>query len=238
MGGLVLGSHAVRGYADGGEVTEADDKAAGLKASQGESVGFLERLRMGNIDDSSSEAYKRFGAGRGKAEREMDAAIKSFDNLPTTSGAAESAPAPKKAEYTDTEFGDLEGAQKRAAEAKPAIRPAARNAMRSSASKPVAVSKADPDESEAETKRLSSVPANPANSVVRIKKSEPAARTSTFDPDRIDNFGAAPKPAPAKQPERDTTPRRGYMTGYAKGAPATEKASPSKSEILGSTRAR
>jgi hypothetical protein len=45
------------------------DKEAGLKASKGEKVGFFERLRMGNIDDEKSEAYKRFGAGRGKMER-------------------------------------------------------------------------------------------------------------------------------------------------------------------------
>ncbi len=46
-----------------------DDKAAGLKASEGEKVGFFERLRMGNIDDPNSEAYRRFGAGRGADER-------------------------------------------------------------------------------------------------------------------------------------------------------------------------
>jgi hypothetical protein len=48
---------------------EAADKAAGLQASKNEDVGFFGRLRMGNIDDPSSEAYKRFGAGRGRAER-------------------------------------------------------------------------------------------------------------------------------------------------------------------------
>jgi hypothetical protein len=53
-------------YQEGGE---AEDKKRGLAASNKEgSVGFFERLRMGNIDDSTSEAYKRFGAGRGKAE--------------------------------------------------------------------------------------------------------------------------------------------------------------------------
>lgn len=31
---------------------------------EGGNVGFFERLRMGNIDDPSSEAYRRFGAGR------------------------------------------------------------------------------------------------------------------------------------------------------------------------------
>jgi hypothetical protein len=53
-------------YQAGGE---AEDKKRGLAASNKEgSVGFFERLRMGNIDDPKSEAYKRFGAGRGKAE--------------------------------------------------------------------------------------------------------------------------------------------------------------------------
>ena len=62
-------------YEGGGEVSgevnpkEAADKEAGLKASKGEDVGFFKRLRMGNIDDPSSEAYKRFGAGRGRADR-------------------------------------------------------------------------------------------------------------------------------------------------------------------------
>jgi hypothetical protein len=60
-------------FAEGG-MTDADqeaaDKAAGLEESNKEApVGFFERLRMGNIDDSSSEAYKRFGAGRGATSR-------------------------------------------------------------------------------------------------------------------------------------------------------------------------
>lgn len=57
-----------RRFADGGDTTESD-KAEGLKASSGEKVGFFDRLRMGNIDQEGSEAYKRFGAGRGKMER-------------------------------------------------------------------------------------------------------------------------------------------------------------------------
>ena len=59
-----------RRFAEGG-ISEAADKESGLKASQGEKVGFFERLRMGNIDDEGSEAYRRFGAGRGKAERTL-----------------------------------------------------------------------------------------------------------------------------------------------------------------------
>ena len=61
-------------YEGGGEISgevdpkEAAAKEAGLKASRGDDVGFFQRLRMGNIDDPSSEAYKRFGAGRGRSE--------------------------------------------------------------------------------------------------------------------------------------------------------------------------
>ena len=61
-------------YEGGGEISgtvdpkEAADKETGLKASKDDDVGFLQRLRMGNIDDPSSEAYKRFGAGRGRSE--------------------------------------------------------------------------------------------------------------------------------------------------------------------------
>jgi hypothetical protein len=51
---------------DEGGMTEEDAKKKGLEASKDEKVGFFERLRMGNIDDPRSEAYKRFGAGRGR----------------------------------------------------------------------------------------------------------------------------------------------------------------------------
>jgi hypothetical protein len=54
-------------YQEGGSAEE--DKKRGLEASKDEKVGFIERLRMGNIDDPKSEAYKRFGAGRGAVER-------------------------------------------------------------------------------------------------------------------------------------------------------------------------
>lgn len=57
-------------FAEGG-ISESADKEAGLLASKGEKVGFFDRLRMGNIDDPSSEAYRRFGAGRAKADRDM-----------------------------------------------------------------------------------------------------------------------------------------------------------------------
>jgi hypothetical protein len=45
---------------------EAKLKKRGLASA--DKVGFFERIRMGNIDDPSSEAYKKLGAGRGRAE--------------------------------------------------------------------------------------------------------------------------------------------------------------------------
>ena len=63
-----MATKKIKRFQEGGLSDEAD-KAAGLEASRDDKVGFLERLRMGNIDDSSSEAYKRFGAGRGRAAR-------------------------------------------------------------------------------------------------------------------------------------------------------------------------
>lgn len=58
----------IKRFQEGG-MSEDEAKAAGLEASKEDKVGFLERLRMGNIDDEGSEAYKRFGAGRGRAAR-------------------------------------------------------------------------------------------------------------------------------------------------------------------------
>jgi hypothetical protein len=82
-----------RRFAEGG-ISEAADKESGLKASQGEKVGFFERLRMGNIDDEGSEAYRRFGAGRAKADRDIAneaAAMRAVDASRASAAAAPSA---------------------------------------------------------------------------------------------------------------------------------------------------
>jgi hypothetical protein len=63
-----MATKKIKRFNEGG-ITEAEDKARGLESSKEDKVGFFERLRMGNIDDEGSEAYRRFGAGRGKAER-------------------------------------------------------------------------------------------------------------------------------------------------------------------------
>lgn len=63
-------------FAGGGE---AEEKEAGLEASRGEKIGFLERLRMGNIDEPTSEAYKRLGAGRGREVKSIAASDRKFN---------------------------------------------------------------------------------------------------------------------------------------------------------------
>lgn len=67
----------------------SEDKEAGLEASKGESVGFLERLRMGNIDDPSSEAFKRLGAGRGREAKSIAASDRKFTSPSTSTSMPE-----------------------------------------------------------------------------------------------------------------------------------------------------
>jgi hypothetical protein len=134
---------AVVRMADGGDVSEAEDKASGLAASSGEKVGFFERLRMGNIDDPKSEAYSRLGAGRAKADRDMEneaAAMRTVDQ-----SRAEAT----KAARDDADFAEMDrqiasgrsvtGTEPKppapAPVAKPKPRPA-RNAVRASAAAP------------------------------------------------------------------------------------------------------
>jgi hypothetical protein len=85
----------VKRYQEGGE---AELKARGLESSKGDKVSFLERLRMGNIDDPSSEAYRRFGAGRAKMDIEAvtpvpESAKESSDYSGRTTAKRSEAPA-------------------------------------------------------------------------------------------------------------------------------------------------
>lgn len=74
--------------ADGGDVTEEQLKQEGLAASNAEreakmadmkpmerikegAMSLWERLKAGNIDQKGSEAYNKYGAGRGQMERDM-----------------------------------------------------------------------------------------------------------------------------------------------------------------------
>lgn len=85
----------VKRFDEGGE---AELKKRGLEESKNERVGFFERLRMGNIDKPGSEAYEKFGAGRGRAA----------ETAQRESEAAKSGPLGVKSEYTGTRFGQPE----------------------------------------------------------------------------------------------------------------------------------
>jgi hypothetical protein len=76
-----------RRFGSGGETA---DKEEGLKASKDEKVGFFERMRMGNIDQEGSEAYNRFGAGRGKAERAKNVDVEDRVATPVNRGMSKS----------------------------------------------------------------------------------------------------------------------------------------------------
>jgi hypothetical protein len=80
-----MATKKIKRFQEGG----VSDKDRGLEASKEDKVGFFERLRMGNIDDESSEAYRRFGAGRGKAERTP---VETMTATPTTRPAAAAMP--------------------------------------------------------------------------------------------------------------------------------------------------
>jgi hypothetical protein len=105
----------VKRYQEGGE---AEDKKRGLAASNKEgSVGFFERLRMGNIDDPKSEAYKRFGAGRGQTETAKEkAAIKAYKGPSEPGFGSPDSPSP----FTGS-TGATKAPAKAAKPAKPAI---------------------------------------------------------------------------------------------------------------------
>ena len=92
-----------------GGITEAEDKARGLESSKADKVGFLERLRMGNIDDEGSEAYRRFGAGRAKSDRDMasEAAAMRLVDESRASPAKESARESAKEEVKDSVVNSL-----------------------------------------------------------------------------------------------------------------------------------
>ena len=96
-------------YEGGGEVMgsmdpkEAADKQRGLDISNKEApVGFFERLRAGNIDQPGSEAYNRFGAGRGRDRGESVSVNQPMPSAP----AAPAAPAASSRPLSDPMYSD------------------------------------------------------------------------------------------------------------------------------------
>ena len=137
-----------RRFGDGGST----DKEEGLKASKDEKVGFFERMRMGNIDEEGSEAYNRFGAGRGKAERAKNVPVE--DRVAT----------PVKREEPKVEQEDeLEAANKR-------------EPIPVSAGK-----KAEPDAPKAPTKTTPKAESKPAAKAAAKAEPKAPAKASTRD---------------------------------------------------------
>jgi hypothetical protein len=90
-------------YDEGGSVEEAMAKQRGLDISNKEApVGFFERLRAGNIDQPGSEAYNRFGAGRG---RDRGESVSVNQPMPTAP-AAPAMPAASARPLSDDMYSD------------------------------------------------------------------------------------------------------------------------------------
>jgi len=179
---------------------EAADKAAGLAASNKEKpMGFFERLRAGNIDDPTSEAYKRFGAGRGRADR-APVAEKPF------SPAEAPAEAPVKVREIISQSEGMDGVNaaiqaRKNAEAEGekitegeriAQAMASKPSMAEESSKPSAVSKPKPKPTPKPTPVASEKSDQPKPKVESIMKQKPVATASTFDAYSLNNF-ASPK---------------------------------------------
>jgi hypothetical protein len=82
-------------YEGGGEVMgemdpmEAAAKKRGLDISNKEApVGFFERIRAGNIDQPGTEAYNRFGAGRGRDRGESVSVNQPMPSAPSAPAAS------------------------------------------------------------------------------------------------------------------------------------------------------
>lgn len=244
MGGMVAAPvkkpNPVRKFADGGSVDDETynseqyqaDKKAGLEASRNEKVGLWERLKAGNIDDPSSEAYRRFGAGRGQAERMKsmpDESAAETNRLAAASAAAapadenESAAETARLARQDAAAAASDAASKSASVPKSfgaAFKAAEdgstfewngkqyKKEYAASASKPTAPKAAAPKAAAADTPAVNTNPATGAKSVVF--KAQPAT-AGGFDPDRVDNFPKMKtEPQPAERKFRQTRAGRIY----------------------------
>lgn len=219
------------------EDQESADKAAGLAASNKEkSTGFFERLRMGNIDDPNSEAYKRLGAGRGRVER-IPVENKSFTDVKAPSeevfvinnrakdmGSAYAAIQTRKNAEAEGEK-ITEG--ERIAEAM-ASKPNRVSSLRPSVSaRPVskpAKKEYDPTAGEAKDKKAQASADEqgdqPKAKVESIMKKKPVADASTFNAFDLNNF--------AKSKVEEEKPKSTYKKN-ATYSPSGRKAGTSKS---------
>jgi hypothetical protein len=119
--GSLFHSNAPVMLADGGKVDEAAMKQRGLAESNKEQpVGLFQRLRMGNIDQPGSEAYNRFGAGRGRMEGELDKAESEMKANQANARAGDAAMRQRKVDDVDFAEADRMSGTARAVAGAPA----------------------------------------------------------------------------------------------------------------------
>jgi len=212
-------SPAIQKFADGGEVEqEAAYKAAGLAASKDESSGLWDRLKAGNIDAPGSDAYNRWGAGRGRADeaqlgRESKRGM--TEDAPTVTPAAEETSAPEKAAPVEEAKAPVTAEPKKTAPtAKRAIVPRARAAASEDVAAPASIASSTP-----------SVVLKPVAATTAFNPSELSFANGTGFGQKVEEEAPAPRrgfksgsstgssPAPAKAPvAKSDTPRRGYQS--------------------------
>jgi hypothetical protein len=144
-----MATKKIKRFQEGG----VSDKDRGLEASKEDKVGFFERLRMGNIDEEGSEAYRRFGAGRGKAERTP---VETMAEAPATRPTPAAQAAPDAAAMDEMEAANAREpipvpAGPRAEQPKPGGKPR----VNVQASKPSAPAKSSPKMQEQTYRRTS-----------------------------------------------------------------------------------
>jgi hypothetical protein len=199
--------------ADGGKVDEAAMKQRGLAESNKEKpMGLFERLRMGNIDQAGSEAYNRFGAGRGRMEGELDKAESEMKANQANARTGDAAMRQRKVDDVDFAKADELQATGRAVAGKPAPEPARRKVSRVEA--PAAVSAANrkaaddadfakADELQATARAVAGTPA---------KQSSPAPKAKPFVPTLTQRKKPDTAPArPKMDPRRDVAGMRGNI---------------------------
>ena len=144
-----MATKKIKRFQEGG----VSDKDRGLEASKDDKVGFFERLRMGNIDEEGSEAYNRFGAGRGKAERTP---VETMASTPATRPTPSAQAAPDAAAMDEMEAANAREpipvpAGPRAEQPKPGGKPR----VNVQAEKPAAPAKSSPKMQEQTYRRTS-----------------------------------------------------------------------------------
>jgi hypothetical protein len=180
---------------------------------------------MGNIDDPNSEAYRRLGAGRGRAERAARVPVEDVTPIPVPEskitsrsegmeGVNASIQARKNAEAEGEKISEGE----RIAQAM-----ASKPSVASEASKPKPKPMAKPAPKPAVSEQVE----QPKPKVESIMKQKPVSTAATFDAYSLNNF-AAPK-AEEKKPSSTYKKNATYGPSGKKYGPSGKKADTSKS---------